>query len=399
MYIIFLVLGLGLLAAVFRWFVVHKETVSFFATGIDSGFTLPEIVSLWKLAKLCDLEEPTALYLSVPALSRSISQLLSIVRADGTEFSPRTQRFLTKLYAYRTRVELDPLAKKGLKSTKYLDEGQKIRVVLKGVGVFASKIEINGRELIIHVPSKDGIITMYGSEWVGKTVSVYLWRKDDACYAFDSTVLSAGQYASIPVLYLSHSSDLTRVQKRKSVRTKCSIAARMYLPGKDFVFDTSAEDSAGGYRCVMEDVSADGALVRIGGKGASGINMKLQFPIGDNFVVMAGTIRAVEYNAGLNQSRLHFECLKIDPEMRNVVLAFVYDVMPEDERDAYLAMKEMEDEEKMEGGGATGDSGEEDRPDAPAEAVYAPESPADETPEWDDDMERIEEFAFPQEDS
>lgn len=347
LYIFFLILGLFLFGVCVRWLVQHKIFVSFISIGIDSGFSISEIISLWKLSKLCELEEPTALYLSVPALNKSISQLLSVSRADGTEFSPKTQRFLTKLYEYRTKVELDPLSKKGLKSSKYLEEGQKIRIVLKGVGVFVSKIEINGRELIVHVPTKDGIITMYGSEWVGKKVSVYLWRKDDACYAFDTTVISAGQYASIPVLYLAHSNELTRVQKRKSVRVKCNISAKIFLPNSNFSFDTSVENMSGGYRCIIEDISGDGALIRIGGKGISGINMKLQFSIRDNFIVMAGVIKAVEYNAELNQSRLHFECVKIDPELRNVILAFVYDVMPEEERDAYIAIQQMEDEENQ----------------------------------------------------
>ncbi len=398
LYIFFLILGFLLLAFLVRWFIVHKETVSFFTTGVDSGFSIPEIISLWKLAKLCELEEPSALYLSVPALNRSISQLLSMSRADGTEFSPKTQKFLTKLYAYRTKVELDPLSKKGLKSTKYVEEGQKIRIVLKGVGVFASKIEINGRELIVHVPSKNGIITMYGSEWVGKKVSVYLWRKDDACYAFDTTVLSAGQYASVPVLYLAHSSDLTRVQKRKSVRTKCNISARIYLPNKNFSFDTTAEEPAGGYRCVLEDISADGALVRIGGRGVSGINIKLQFSIADNFVVMVGIVRAVEYNVELNQSRLHFECLKIDPELRNVILSFVYDVMPEEERDAYLAMQEMEEEDKITSSMEAPSVQTNLSSEVPSEQPLVEPNEGNISKEKDETaVSTVEDFAFPQE--
>ncbi|MBO5137252.1 MAG: PilZ domain-containing protein [Spirochaetaceae bacterium] len=348
MYIIFLILGILVIGLCVRLFVLHKNTISFFVTGIDSGFSIAEIFSLWKLAKLCDLEEPTSLYLSLPALSRSISKLLSISRSNGTEFSKNTQKLLTKLYTYRTKVELDPLSKKGLKSSKYLDEGQKLRVVLKGVGVFSSRIEMNGRELIIHVPSKNGIITMYGNEWVGQRVSIYLWRKDDACYVFDSTVIGSGQYASIPVLYISHSSDLTRVQKRKSVRSKCAISARMFLPSvKDFAYDTSLEDPSGGYRCMIEDISGDGALIRIGGKGRNGIPIKLQFSIEERFIVMAGIVRAVEYNRDLNQSRLHFECIKIEPELRNIVLSFVYNVLPQEEKEVLEAIQGTEEDKTV----------------------------------------------------
>jgi len=344
LYIFFTIIGIAAFLFIIRWLVTHKDTISFFISGIDSGFSITEIASLWKLAKLCDLEEPTALYLSVPALNRSISKLLYISRVSGTEFTKKTQDLLTKLYTYRTKVELDPLSKKGLKSSKYLDEGQRLRIVLKGVGVFSSRIEMNGHELIVSVPTKDKIITMYGSEWVGKEISVYLWRKDDAHYVFDSTVISAGQFSSKPVIYLTHSNDLTRVQKRKSVRTKCSISARMFLPGKDFTYDTSVENTAGGYRCLLEDISADGALIRIGGKGQTGARLKLQFPISDNYIVMAGVVRSVEYNKEKNQSRLHFECIHIEPEMRNVVLAFVYNVLPEEEREEIIAIQGTEED-------------------------------------------------------
>ena len=405
LYIIILVIVLALIVLGIRWLTKNKETVSFFTTGIDSGFSLSEILSLWKLARLCELEEPTALYLSVPALSRSISKLISTSRANGTEYTKKTQKFLTKLYAYRTKVELDPLAKKGLKSSKFLDEGQKLRIVLKGVGVFVSRIEMNGRELIIHVPSKDGIITMYGNEWVGKRISVYLWRKDDACYAFDSAVIGSGQYGSTPVLYITHSSDLTRVQKRKSVRTKCSIGARLYISGRNSTFDTNVEDMAGGYRCMLEDISADGALIRIGGKGSNGISIKLQFPIGDNYIVMAGIVRAVEYNKELNQSRIHFECIKIDPEMKNVVLSFVYDVMPQDEKDVFEALKGTEEDENEETGAPRENSDtneneatEQNTEETEPEVILAQQAEKNATNSKDDlGLESFDEFDFPKE--
>ncbi|AEE16723.1 flagellar brake protein [Treponema brennaborense] len=347
MYILLFAAVLGI-AAVLRLLIVKKDTVSFFITGLDSGFTVPEILMLRKLAKFCNLEEPQALYLSVPALNRSIAQLLAVSKANGTEFSKKTQDFLSKLYAYRTKVELDPSAKKGLQSTKYLDENQKIRVVLKNSGVFASYIIRNARELIVKMPSKKGIITMFGSEWVGKQISVYLWRRNDAHYVFDTTVLNAGQFASQPVLYLAHSDSLTRAQKRREVRVPSRVYADMYLAAKNFKDDTVLEEKEG-YRCLLEDISVGGALIRIGGKCPVQTRMKIQFPIGENYIVMVGIIRAVEYNKELNQSRLHFECLKITPEMRNSVFSYVYNVLPPEEKEVFDALAQTDEDKETDG--------------------------------------------------
>ena len=62
---------------------------------------------------------------------------------------------------------------------------------------------------------------------------------------------------------------------------------------------------------------------------------------------MFGVIRAVEYNEKLNQSRLHFECTHIDTVMKNEVLSFVYNMLPEREKEVYEAMK-MTDEDETE---------------------------------------------------
>lgn len=342
LYIFIFILILVICVIGIRVLARHRDFISFFVTGLDSGFSVSEIFSLWKLAGLCELPEPIALYLSIPALNRSIAKLISLSRISGTEYTKKTQQFLTKLYNFRTKVELDPHSKRGLKSSKYLDEGQKIRIVLKGTGVFLSRIEMIGRELIVHLPSKQGIIPMYGSEWVGKEISVYLWRKNDACYVFDTTVIGTGQYAGRPVLYLAHSNSMMRIQKRKSVRVPCSINARMYLPGQNFSYSTAMESPSGGYRCVLEDISDTGALIRVGGKGIKGATIKLQFSIGDNYIVMLGIVRGVEYNRDKNQSRLHFECLKIEQEMRNVILSFVYNILPQPEKETFEAVKDIE---------------------------------------------------------
>ena len=69
------------------------------------------------------------------------------------------------------------------------------------------------------------------------------------------------------------------------------------------------------------------------------MQLKIQFQIDNRLVVMFGIVRTVEYNEELGQSRLHFECIHIEEAMKNIVLSYVYNILPESEREIYDAIK------------------------------------------------------------
>jgi len=164
------------------------------------------------------------------------------------------------------------------------------------------------------------------------------------------------------VLHITHSHNLIRSQKRKSIRVKCSIYAQMYLvkPGEPLEFALEPEP---GMKCLLEDLSEDGAMVIIGGKGVKDMQIKLQFLVHDVLIVMAGKIRAVEFNPDTNQSRIHFESGELNPRMKNAILSFVYNVLPEQEREELDAIRLSEedglsDAENAEGSYSLEDLGE-----------------------------------------
>lgn len=332
-----------------RLYAVFQDKIKFFSTGADSGFTTGEISMLWNLAKICQLDEPLALYFSVPALNKSITQYIQDSKNKDIENTPKVQNFLSKLYAFRTKIEVDSSRKKGLESTKYLDKGQRLRIILPGHGVFSSEILNNGRELIIRTPMQNRIIKVQGADWIGKKISVYLWRKGDANYVFDTTVTNSGIFNSNPSIYLAHSNELFRSQKRNSVRAQCNLYANLYFIESEDEIDYSAIEQGGGFKCLIEDISEDGALIRVGGKGKKDSKIKIQFEIAQNTIIMFGLVRAVEYNEKMNQSRLHFECLHIENEMRNQILSFVYNVLPQEEKDVIEALKQTEDDANEQG--------------------------------------------------
>ena len=72
------------------------------------------------------------------------------------------------------------------------------------------------------------------------------------------------------------------------------------------------------------------------------IKIKIQFQLGEEYIVMFGVVRAVEYNQNSNQSRLHFECVTLPQKMKNEILTYVYNVIPQEEKDAFEAMTQAE---------------------------------------------------------
>ncbi|MBP3772607.1 MAG: PilZ domain-containing protein [Treponema sp.] len=324
--------------------VVFQVPIQFFMMGQDKGFKFNEITLLWKLAKEAEIEEPMQLYVSVPTLNMAISKIILNSKENGTESLETTQNFIAKLYEYRTKIDLEHENKKGLDSTKYLEKGQRLRIILKGKGVFASEILSVGHEIIIRLPLQKNVRTVDSGDWVTKDVSVYLWRKGDAGYVFDTRVTNAGMFQGQNVIYLAHTNQLERAQKRKSVRAACEIYANLYFIDASEEPDYNVIEVDSGYKCLLEDISEDGAMIRIGGKGRQNVKIKIQFDIDERIIVMYGIIRAVEYNQIDNQSRLHFECLHIEKEMRNKILEFIYRDLSEDKKDELTALEEIEQE-------------------------------------------------------
>ena len=324
-------------------YTIFKPKIHFFVNGLDSGFNIADVNLLWNVAQICGLEEPVSLFYSLPALTKCMTQITNQAAAEGKEKSPKIQLLLGKLFDFRTKIQNQSDEKKGITSTQFLEKGQTLRIILPGKGVFVSEIVNNASQIVINVPKQKNLIPIPGDEWVGKTLSVYLWRKGDARYVFDTIVTQHGLYLGKSALFLKHSSNLVRTQKRKSVRAKCEIYGNLFfIHGNNNDYTTI--ETRNGYRCFLENISESGALIRVGGKGVANVKIKLQFSIQNKLILMVGVIRTVEYSEKDNQSLLHFECTHIDPVMRNEVLSYVYDMLPQSEKEVLEALEQTEDD-------------------------------------------------------
>jgi c-di-GMP-binding flagellar brake protein YcgR len=239
--------------------------------------------------------------------------------------------------------------KNGISSSRQISEGQYLRVLVSGTGVFKSQIIKNVNQyLTISRPVNTKIPAAFS--WTGTKVSVYFWRENDAGYVFDSEVQDEVFSKGISSLKIAHSDSLFRTQKRKSIRIKLHKSAFLYL--------MSADEEAGrlevtpGLKCFLEDLSDSGCAITVGGKAQAGLRVKVQFALDNTAVSMSGTVRSVEYKEDINRSVLHIEAEPLPLEIRNQILGQVFGMLPEEEEDLPFRILDEEAEGMSIQGGA-----------------------------------------------
>jgi len=326
------ILALGLLFLAFSRSKKEKggNWVQFFAKGRDAGFSLREIEMLRRLAAECNLESPNALFESQNQLDKCIHSLVRNIKMSGdSEFG--TQEFLSKLYDYRQKVEINkPHAEYSITNSRQVSEGQPLRILIVGTGIFKSQvIKSSGPYMTVSRPSNSK--NSSSMPWTGSKISVYFWREDDAGYVFDSEVLDEVFSLGIPSLKITHSDSLFRTQKRKSVRTKMHKAAFLYLVPTDEPPHKLEIDP--GLKCFLEDISDTGCAVTVGGRADAGLRVKVQFALDNTAICITGTVRSINYREDTNRSVLHIEAEPLPNETRNHILGEVFGMLPDDDED------------------------------------------------------------------
>jgi len=305
--------------------------VQFFVKGREAGFSFKETEMLRHLAIQCSLELPNTLFESQSQLDKCIHSLVRSIKMSGETEERGNQDFLSKLYDYRKKIEIDKTSvKNSISSSRNISEGQTLRVLVAGSGVFRSQVVKNTNEyLTISRPAnKKSSSTM---PWIGTKISVYFWREDDAGYVFDSEVLDEVYSLGFPSLKITQGSSLFRTQKRKSIRTKLHKAAFLYLvaahePPHKIEIDP-------GLKCFLEDISDTGCAVTVGGRADPGLRVKVQFALSNAAVCITGTVRSTEFKEDANRSTLHIEAENLPIEIRNHILGEVFGMLPDEDED------------------------------------------------------------------
>jgi len=336
--IAFLVVCVAVLAVVSLAFLARSgkrfSWLEFYLKGREAGFTMAESRGLAAAAEAAGVGDPTSVFWSTRELDRTIGNLIENRRKrSGHDTLREGTAFMERVYAFRKKLELDqPRYRNGIRSSRQLGAGQRVRLLSPSIGLFgATVIDNSAQFLVLSYPSGPRLPKDF--MWKGKKVSVYFWRRDDAGYVFDSYVLDDLRIRSVPVIYVAHSESLLRTQKRKSIRSSAQLPARLFLL-KHLEGAFEKPEQGGGLRCLLKDVSEDGFAVLIGGRAAPGLQLKVQFSLGERQVVMSGTARSVDYDSDKNRSILHVEAVPPSARTKNAIRSYVYSARAESSGDS-----------------------------------------------------------------
>ena len=315
--------------------------IQFFAKGKDAGFTIKDLEQLRRLATESNVKDPVEIFRSQAQFEIVMRSMVNIVRLSGERDEPTTQAFLSKLFDFFKKIEMESNENKiRISNSRQISEGQILRILVAGTGVYKSEVVKNsGNYLTISRPvNTKGAASM---QWHGLKISVYFWREDDAGYVFDTEVVDEVFSKGISSLKIEHNSSLFRTQKRKSVRLKMRKPAFLYLVN-DADNPHNLEKSAG-LRCMLEDISDNGCSISVRGQAAAGLRLKVQFSLDRIPICIPATVRAVEYNQAANISLVRMEADPLPIAVRNLILCEVFHMQPEDDDDE-LPFRMLEEE-------------------------------------------------------
>jgi len=323
--------------------------IQFFAKGKEAGFSLRELEQIRRLAANCNITDPATIFTSQKQLEICIRSVVNAVRMSGESESPGIQDFLSRLFDYCKEVGIKNAEKKStITNSRQISEGQSLRVLVPGTGVFKSEV-IKNVEAYLTIARPSNAKASSSMQWNGLRISVYFWREDDAGYVFDSEVLDEVFSKGISSIKITHNDSLFRTQKRKSLRVKINKAAFLYMVNDS---DPHRLETVPGLRCKLEDISDSGCAFRVMGQATVGLRLKVQFSLDRIPICIPGTVRSVDYMQDANISIAHMEADPLPIATRNHILCEVFNMLPEDDEDELPFRVEEKPEEQPEKEGA-----------------------------------------------
>jgi len=339
-----LVVTLGALGlAFFLYTQTRKEggnSIQFLAQGKEAGFSNKEAEILRKIAAQNNIGNTSLIFHSQEHFDNCIRVFLRSMKMSGETEDAEMQNFLSKLYDYRKVIEMNkPKNRIGISSSRQIGEGQFLRILVEGIGVFSSQVIRNTSQvMIISRPVNTKIISPVS--WTGMKIAVYFWKEDDAGYVFDSVVEDEVYSKGVSSIKITHSDSLFRTQKRKSIRIKMNKLVYLYpVFDEDHPHQLETEAGVKGY---LEDVSDTGCAVMVGGKADSGLRLKVQFALNGQPLCISGTVRVVAYREDSNRTLLRIEADPLPVLTRNLILGEVF--RTQDDFDDDLPFRELDEE-------------------------------------------------------
>jgi c-di-GMP-binding flagellar brake protein YcgR len=290
----------------------------FRAQGKAAGFSFSELVRLKAVVERSGKANPLSLFQSAELMDYCIRSL-----AKTQDGSPAPQDFMAKLYECRKKIGTGG-AQQGITSTREIEVGQNLRVVADSV-IYRSQVVKNADQYILASKPVNPELRS-APVWLGRKISIYFWKEEDAGYVFDCQVLDEVLFKGSATIKIGHSSNLFRTQKRRSLRVKTHKSSYLYILN-DFTASNTLENKPG-LKCFVEDISDTGCSVTVGGRAGKGLRVKLQFELNKKPFIMIGTVRSAEYDGETKRSLLHIEADPLSQEAKNAIFAEMFDAAP-----------------------------------------------------------------------
>ena len=303
----------------------------FYSRGRKEGFSFKEIKFLKQIAVQNKLEKPQSIFWSTKQLDRCLKPAIQKVNANEDMEPAERASIIHKLLTLRKKAEFNlPKYQKRIRDTTALLPRQRLAVREQTYGAFVSwVVEINRKYLVVTMPS--GQKGWQSLNWSGKKLEVYFWRQDDAGYTFDSKVVEQITHEEFPLLYLTHSSSLKRMQKRRSVRVETNFPVRFSPVSYTRVGGVQkAFVSKRVYGGRLIDLSETGCCMLAGKMLKKNDRLKIDFSLTKEKRILAlGLIVNVSRTGDERVGRYHIMFLKISPVSTNNILLYVYNIFGE----------------------------------------------------------------------
>ncbi len=293
--------------------------VDFIAKGKEAGLSAKEIKMFKKAADVLEMDRPLTLLGSISNIDNAILRINEILQK--TEYSDiEIIDLLEDLHMYRKNIELDKLEKRGnISDSKNLSVSQQVKITVGNmeipiIGVIS---EITPNYLSIDLKNETGIRP--GINWNGP-INIYFWRRDDAGYFFESTVIET---PSSRKWNISHSTNLIRSQKREDLRVDVELNCYVYKL-EDITKRNSKPMGFNGTFSQLKNLSEGGAAFLINGKIQPGIALKIEFRLEGKVVVLCGFVKDSSHNQSNNISYVRMKIIEPTFEMLSVIRPFLF---------------------------------------------------------------------------
>jgi c-di-GMP-binding flagellar brake protein YcgR len=305
--------------------------IQFYAKGKEAGFTIKDMEQLRQIATSSSIKDPASIFKFHKQFEIIVRSLVNSAQMTGEINDLSVQDFLSRIFDYCKKIEMKEAdIKQSITNSRQISEGQPLKVLVQGTGVFNSEVIKNfGNYLTISRPVNNKMTA--SMQWHSLKVSIYFWREDDAGYVFDTEVIDEVFSKGISSLKVEHNDALFRTQKRKSLRIKYVKEAFLYLVNE--IDNPHRLEKSAGLRCMLEDISDTGCAFRVNGQAANGLRLKVQFSLNKIPICIPGTVRSVDYNDGANVSLVHMEADVLPIWTRNHILCEVFNLLPEEDEE------------------------------------------------------------------